>query len=83
MCLDGPLRFRPGCCWLCGFPGRAGRPGYRVDVTFYLFLPVRCVIDQVRLTGQIGRSGIKRAPTREVPYAHLTETLTQLPEITT
>jgi hypothetical protein len=26
-------------------------PGYRVDVTLYLFLLVRCVIDRVRLAG--------------------------------
>jgi signal transduction histidine kinase len=42
-------------------PGWAGCPGCLVDVTFYLFLLVRCAIDQVRLAGQMGRFGIKPA----------------------
>ena len=58
MCLDGPLRFRLAVAGedlpVVRLSWRAGRAGYRVDVTSYLFLPVRCVIDQVRLAGQIG-----------------------------
>ena len=42
-------------------PGWAGCPGCLVDVTLYLLLLVRCVIDQVRLAGQMGRFGIKPA----------------------
>ena len=34
-----------------GFPGWAGCAGCLVDVTLYLFLQVRCAIDQVRLAG--------------------------------
>ena len=35
------------------WPGRC--PGCLVNVTLYLFLQVRCAIDQVRLAGQMGR----------------------------
>jgi len=58
-------------------------PGYRVDVTLYLFLLVRCVIDRVRLAGQIGRYGIKRVPAHGTPYTHVTGMLTQYPGSTT
>jgi hypothetical protein len=46
---------------------------YRVDVTLYLFLLVRCVIDRVRLAGQIGGYGIKRVPAHDTPYTHVTD----------
>src|SRR5580704_15221391 len=51
-------------CRFCGFPCWAGRLGCLVDVTSYLFLVVRCVIDQVRLAGQMVLYRIKRAATR-------------------
>jgi hypothetical protein len=52
-------------------------PGYRVDVTLYLFLLVRCVIDRVRRAGQIGGYGIKRVPAYDTPYTHVTGMLTE------
>ena len=56
---------------VCGFPGWAGSPGCLVDVTLYLFLLVRGVIDQVRFAGRMGRYGIKTASPRDTPQTRV------------